>query len=109
MTPTDPGADTPIQPPRCPGCGAEVGPEICPCGGGGLTVGDLLSTADAARALRCPRDKVLGLLKLNAAKYGAWLEKGGGGRAFSWRERWRIPAGAIPLMRADLTTGRAAR
>jgi hypothetical protein len=110
MTPTDLDADTPIAPPQCFACGREVGADLCACGGG-LTVdepSELLTTADCARRLGCHKDKLFGLLKANAQRYGAWKQKGSGIGSTPYRERWRIPAGALELLRGDLA-GRGGR
>lgn len=62
----------------------------------------LLDTLDVAVRLRTTRGRVTELLKANPARYGAWKERGPGGGTFKYRERWRVPAGSLGLLRADL-------
>ena len=68
---------------------------------------DLLDSLDVALRLGVSKGRVTEALARNPRRYGAWKERGPGGRHFRFKERWRVPRESLELLRADLKHGRS--
>ena len=67
---------------------------------------DLLDSADVALMLGVSRGRVSERLKADPGRYGAWKQKGTGGRYRpSFHSRWVVPRSSLGLLRADLGRG----
>jgi len=65
-------------------------------------VDDLLDTADLALMLGTSPQRVSGMLAKDPDRYKAWKQAGSGKQPTPYRWRWRVPAAAVELLRADL-------
>jgi hypothetical protein len=56
--------------------------------------------------LATSKQRISEMLKVNPQRYGAFKEKGTGGRYKpSFRERWRVPRSSVEKLRADMGKG----